>query len=686
MKFLKRNPFFRLLLPWIAGLMVQKMYPGMIWAIVSIAILSIIYLVLDFSNWYHDTLLFYPSRWKFGVAVNLLVFSLAWLNADIQKMESALPLSDELVLAEITESPVVKEKRIELTARWLNVRNTSKVNIQLVVLKDSGSEAVHLYPGDKILIRGKPVEPSGPMNPDGYDAKRYLSTKGILYTVFVHERELTVIKNTSNTFSLQRVAEGIRLRMMKVFDEVGLTGQPKAVLVALVIGKKDALDQEVKSDFTGAGAMHVLAVSGLHVGILYFVFSSFLNVVFKSKKWIVLKQLLIIMFLWSYAIIAGMSPSVNRASAMFSLVSLGVAFSHKSLIYNTLSLTAFVLLYFNTNALYDVGFQLSFAAVVGIIYFQPLIKKRYEPKNRIVKWVWDLTTVSLAAQIGTFPLSVYYFNQFPTYFLISNLVIIPLTTFIIYGVILLLASSFWPALSVVVGKVLGYLLNLTLGIVAWFNSLPYSVLNFSYTGLQSVLVYLVVVAVAWWMHSKSYKSVVLILVSLLLIAFVDVYKQLILFRESKIIVYSDKRDTHIEFIEGLDTKIISTNPLNHEKISKKFHLKNYITKIKYVQPDSNWNEMTFNFKDKKILVLASQEKHKRKAVGKFKTDFLILTKGFDYNSLGMMKEIDFEQCVIESGVRKGLVNKIKNSCKERKKACYSCAENGAYIQNFFVIL
>ena len=217
---------------------------------------------------------------------------------------------------------------------------------------------------------------------------------------------------------------------------------------------KDELDFEVKQAYAAAGAMHVLAVSGLHVGIIFLILNTLLAILDTSKKGRIVKAIILLISLWSYAMITGLSPSVLRAATMFSFVIMGTVLNRSSSIYNTLAASAFFILIINPNLLFEVGFQLSYVAVLGIVYLQPLIYKRIYTRWWLLDKVWAITAVSIAAQIATLPLTLFYFNQFPVYFMLSNLLVIPSAAVIlILGILLFIASPI-PFISESIGWVL----------------------------------------------------------------------------------------------------------------------------------------------------------------------------------------------------------------------------------------
>lgn len=450
MSFLQRTPFFRLLLPLIAGIVFFQ-FAGFS-AVLTGALLFFVLLSVSLNYIFKNPSLQYRFRWLFGFSVYLSIFLIGYVLSEFhgRRSEFRFEGAKGMCYVEIQEAPVLKEKSVLCRVETLNftdslgVIHAAKGNALLYVARDSASEI--LQSGDRLMLETTFRKPDGVMNPEGFDYATYLARQGYGATAYVDaDHWKKADRNTS--FSIFWLAEKVQKNLLSVFKRFGIEGDEYAVLAALTLGSKDALHPELRQNYTTSGGMHILAVSGLHVGVIYLVISFLLRFMDKKPKLRFLKLFFILLFLWSYAFITGLPPSVIRATSMFSLVAIGSALLRRSQIYNTISVAAFLMLLYNSNYLYDVGFQLSFSAVVSIVYFQPLIAKWFYTKNKILKWTWDLTAVSLAAQIGTAPLSVFYFHQFPNYFLLTNLIAIPFATLIIYFAVALFVVSPIPLLS-----------------------------------------------------------------------------------------------------------------------------------------------------------------------------------------------------------------------------------------------
>ncbi|GAA4381986.1 ComEC/Rec2 family competence protein [Hymenobacter koreensis] len=364
----------------------------------------------------------------------------------------------EFYRAVVDDYPVVRPNTFATTLRVSAVRvggqwRAARGGIRVSVPRyEAGAEQPRY--GEVWLVRGAPAPAKAPLNPGEFDYRRYLSYHQIYHQQFIHPDQYRVVAfappNWLRHWSMQaaRRLEGVFRRYVKAKREF-------AIADALVLGMKDEVDADTKLAYANTGTTHIMAVSGLQVGLLYAVLQLILSRFFGHRRgfryWSVAVGLLVI---WSYAFLTGLSASVLRAAVMFSFVAVAKAAGRQSNMYNTLAVAAFCLLLYDPYLIVDVGFQLSFLAVLSIVYLQPRIsawldfqewaaKKRrpWHPRwrQKALTWsawglegVWQAVALSLAAQVATFPLGLFYFHQFPLNFLLSNLVAVPISSVALY--------------------------------------------------------------------------------------------------------------------------------------------------------------------------------------------------------------------------------------------------------------
>lgn len=684
MKFLKKTPFFRLLIPWIAGLILFEYVPLPCLVVGGFLLFSVILLIVRFRQWFTESSVYYSRRWEYGVFVNVVIASLAWFSNYFSSFtEVKYSETPQIYIATLLEEPQLSSNRLTVVVQLIDGEMTSKA--LLVVIKDSLTRWKNMNTGDLVLFKALLKVPEKPRNPASFDESEYLRRKGIHLKAIINLSQLKIIQKGS--FSLTRVAGKIRDYLIELFTRAGVEEQRLAVLVALTLGQKGMLDFDTRNNFGGAGAMHVLAVSGLHVGIIYFVFDMLIGLFFKKKKKNWRKSVFVIVLLWFYAFVTGFSPSVNRATTMFSLVSLGAAFSQKSQTYNTISITAFALLYLNANVLYDIGFQLSFAAVIGIVYFQPIIKPFYKTENFVMKWIWELIVVSISAQIGTLPLSLYYFGQFPVYFLLANLIVIPLTTLLLYLSFTLVAFFFMPPMYQFLGLVLDKIVEIMLESVELINSFPNAVVHYKILWIQVVFLYLFIVFLSLWNARRTYLTMINMIFVCCLYLGVDIYRLVQQNTQSAIIVFSDYKDSTIEFVQKGFAQVFVSNSVPRDV--KSYH---EIMLISRVEIDTTNTSQYLNFCKQRIFIVRKSTDKQffkfsdsicDKMSKKIDLDLLVFTKDAEFKSLDLLPFFGPRQCVIECSVGFALANEIEKRCKLLQIKCYNCRKEGAYIQKFF---
>lgn len=436
---------------------------------------------------------------------------------------------------------------------------TARTNEKILVYFGKSNEILQLKSGSQIIFDHLPelIENNG--NPHEFDYKNYLARKHIYRQVYLNADDWKLIGYKNNT--PQTLAETARDKMLKIYREQKIGERETEILSALTLGYKRELDRETKRVFSSAGAMHVLAVSGLHVGILFFTFSFIFGFLKKRKTGKLIYVLILISLLWSYAFVTGLSPSVMRACTMFSLIVIAVNINRRANIYNTLAASACLLLLINPNNLFEVGFQLSYMAVFGIVYLQPRLAALWPVKNKIALFFWNLITVSIAAQIATFPLSAYYFNQFPTYFLLSNILVIPAATILIpLGIGLLIFSSV-PLVAQVISSIVNSIIKVVYFSLSTFESLPFSTQDIFLQKHELLFVLAILFSVFLFLKYKSaiaIKSSLLFALLLTISILLSGYKQ---FRQHEIIVLNS-REPVVCFISAKKMYIVSSAQLS----------------------------------------------------------------------------------------------------------------------------
>ncbi len=295
---------------------------------------------------------------------------------------------------------------------------------------------------DEILFFGDSKTISAPLNPHQFDYKKYMSGLGIYQQIRIEDGKYIQKKNPSK--SIYGIAAYARNHILNKLKKANFSKDELSIIQALLLGQRDDISEETYTNYQKAGAVHILAVSGLHVGILLMLLQFILSPLQYLPKGKTLILALSVLLLWGFAFLAGFSASIIRATTMFTFVAYALYLNRPSNSFNILALSVlFILLFIDPNLLFQVGFQMSYAAVFAILWIYPLLQKLWYPKNRILRYLWQLLSVSIAAQLGVLPISLFYFHQFPGLFFISNLVIIPALGIILgFGILIIVLSLF----------------------------------------------------------------------------------------------------------------------------------------------------------------------------------------------------------------------------------------------------
>jgi len=464
---------------------------------------------------------------------------------------------------------VLEVNRIYQDSTWQSV--SGKV-ILYFSKKDTSLHLPHY--GDRLVIHGSPQQISAPNNPNEFNYQRYLAFRQIHHQHFLNKKDFIQIGHQPDN-QIFKLSLSIQQKADQLFKTYIRHERAYSIVTALILGVKDHLDQDTKAAYASAGAMHVLAVSGLHVGILLQVLTILLGKLKKIRWGNGLFTIVLLLALWLYAFLTGLSPSVLRAVTMFSFVIVGKALNRRTNIYNTLALSAFVLLCWNPYLIMEVGFQLSYIAVVGIVYLSPKMMMLWQVKHWLKRQVWEITCVSIAAQIATFPIGLLYFHQFPTYFWLSNLVVIYAATFILYlGLALLFVGSWFTWFAAIIGSILQFLVNSLNEVVFYIQNLPHALIDEIDLELTDILlIYSLILLLILFIRLRKLKYLAIATCSLLMLTSLQLVESHEQNHQKKLIVYHTKGHSNICFINGRSSYFLADTVLLAQDRALSFHVK-----------------------------------------------------------------------------------------------------------------
>jgi competence protein ComEC len=507
----------------------------------------------------------YKTASGFGVFV-ILLFILLGNFIFVNHNKTPYFFEDGVYSGTILESPQEKQNSYKSVIRTTGFKkgdSTFQTNEKIIVYFSKSENVKQLKPGNNIVFETSPQSIKNYGNPYEFDYKNYLQKKRIYRQVYLAEKSWKL--TTRETQSIHTYSELIRDKLLHIYHMQNLGANETEILSALTLGYKRDLEPETKRIFSAAGAMHVLAVSGLHVGIIFMVFMYMFGFLRRQKTGKYIFVILAVLLLWAYAFITGLSPSVMRASSMFTIVIIGTNINRRANIYNSLAASAIFLLFINPNNLFEVGFQLSYAAVFGIVFLQPKFEKIWQPKNKVVRFFWTLLTVSIAAQLATFPLSSYYFGQFPSFFWLTNLIVIPAVTILIPLGILLLMFSKITVLATLIAFLIKWLIKSIYMLLQSIEHLPFSIFEISFSTVELLCLFASLFFVLILIENRKSLYLKLALLSFSVLFTVILITKIEQYNQREIIVYNNASNTTIQLITGRKNYVISEKEITHEE-------------------------------------------------------------------------------------------------------------------------
>lgn len=518
----REAPFVTLVFALGCGIVLQQFtlfVPNAYWRIVAI-------FVMVFLGGYHLYHRYLVSRignvlfqLSFHVLFLLAGFELAALNDQSARAASYLSDKDEHYILQVLEPLNERDKSIGAKVEILSGTKAGKwetIGLEAQVYFPKDDRLLHLSRGDELIVEAKLNLPDTAKLPGTFDYRAYLKNKNIWFSFYAPDWQF--LKHHSH-HDIIGWAQSIRSYLSAQLSQLCRYENHAAILQALILGDRSDLDRDLTETFARTGVVHVLAVSGLHVGILYLVFNAlFLPLLkFRRLKW--LYSVLMLTGLWVYAFLSGLTPSVSRATLMFSIVLLGKIISRKSFSWNTMAFSAFLIVCWQPFVIFQTGFQLSYAALAGILAFGIPLQRLLRTGDWLVDQILALLVISAAAQLGTLPISLYYFGQFPNLFFLSNMMVIPLITLVLYlslGALLLNTLGLTILAQFIIAPAEIYL-GLIQDSMQWLSGLPYAWSgNLYISAWQTGLLGGIIFSLAWALNGRNYKPLLLCLLALIM--------------------------------------------------------------------------------------------------------------------------------------------------------------------------
>ena len=613
---------------------------------------------------------------------------------------------------EVVVNNLVEEKENS----WKTVGEVKSVLIGNEILPVSGKILLYFdnnsvekpHYGDIFFVKGSPQKIASPKNPQEFDYQRYMYYQQIEFQQYLRQENIEKIGHEPSNILINLAL------LTNAYADSILTGfvegkNQYGVANAMILGQRDDLSNDLMQAYSAAGAIHVLSVSGLHVGVIceaLILIFGFLKK--RGRKGKITFFLIIFFVLWFYAFVTGLSSPVLRSTIMFTIILFARTFQKKHNSYNTVSLSAFCLLLYNPYFLFNVGFQLSYLAIFGMIYFQPklnpilVIDSKKNLPNRLGDKIWKVTTVAVAAQIATFPITIYYFHQFPNYFLFANPIVILLSSIVlIFGLaFVFLASVFlifdWMIITYYLGQCLKYTILCLNESVLFIEKLPLSITKFLWFSTYEMwLMYgLIFGLIALFKTRKFYWvwitcGIVGNLIFLLIIGKMQTQNQ-----ELSTILSTPKHSA-ITFVEGKNAIILADEGFLDSRKDIGFRINNYWSslgvrdtlKVNLLKEYHSLYNMTnvqssdsitvFSWKDKTFLWIGKNLKHRDFEAKNVSVDYLILANKSVKDLEQIIGKVQFKNLIIDGSYTKWYADKLSLQAEELGLKYYNLNEVGA---------
>ncbi len=556
----------------------------------------------------------------------------------------------------------------------VNVTQTDLIKTQgkllLNIKKDSTRKKLNI--DQQLFLKPILKEITPALNPHQFSYKNHLAKQHIYQQIFTETKNYVILKE--NNTSLFGVLARYRNKIQDSLKKHNFTKDEFSVINALLLGQRQEISKNLLNNYVKAGAIHILAISGLHIGIVLLFLSWLFYPITKLKHGTALKTILIICILWVFAFITGLSASVVRAVTMFTFIAIGNSLKRGKNTKHSLITSAFILLLINPMFLFDVGFQLSYLAVFSIVYTEPIISSIWRPKYIILNKIWKLFTVSIAAQIGILPLSLFYFHQFPGLFLLSNIIIIPFLGVILFCGIIVILLALFNYLPKTVVIVYNQIIKWMNTIVIWISEQEaFLFTKISLSIFMMVALYVFFITAFKFVINRKAKQLIHLLISIVLIQLVLIYesdntnnkKEFIVFHKNKASIIGKRSGDQFLIEHNLDTLSIN------EKLITSYEIGENISAI-----IKNQNSLIQQFNKENILIIDSLGVYKLKGV---KNPIIILQSSPKVNLNRVITLLEPKEIIADGSNYKSYINTWRETCKKQKTPFYYTGKNGAYI-------
>ena len=616
----------------------------------------------------------------FGICTWSLIFTLGMATAHLHQPKNQ---PQHYINLQTAEADVIQIRVIEILKPNLynqpyiaevetiflgknSIPATGKVLLN--ISKDSIQQDIKS--GMKLLVPGKLTNIAEPLNPYRFNYRKFMQKQKVEKQLQLRKTEIQILPHTEKRLLIR--VSNFREQLIQNLSEAKFSKDELAIIQALLLGQRQDISKEIYDEYAAAGAIHILAVSGLHVGIILLILNWLFAPINYLKNGLVLKTIILILLMWGFAMLAGLSPSVVRAVTMFSFIAIGMQMRRKTSVLNSLFISFFILLLVNPYFIFQVGFQLSYLAVFAIVTIQPKLFKLWQPKFKIAKYFWSLFTVSIAAQIGVLPLSLFYFHQFPGLFFLSNLVVLPVLGLILGLGILVILLALLNLLPAILAEIYGNLIGLMNKFIAWVagkEDFVFSDIHFNIW--QNLSAYLLVFFFILLLYQKNFRNLVFFLCGIVIFQSSMLYSKI---QHSTLenIVFHKPRKTMI----GIDEPKNFTLYHNLEdKLQDEIRLKDYKTGRNINKIEEKIIPDILNTSMASILIVDSSAVYK---LNDFNPDVVLLRDSPKINLERLIRILKPKIIVADGSNYHSYVSRWAKTAKKQKTRFHHTGKNGAF--------
>jgi len=614
---LKEIPFLRIGLPLclgiISGLWIR---PGFIFLLTIIALIIAGLLTSLFFNRLQ-------TNHVYGVSFTIALYLCGLILYHNEKESlSTLPPEPSTLLCIVSGYPEEKENSFKITVKLkqkLVGSESRPLNGSMIIYNRKDTTNYSFLPGDCLVVDCTPLPIENRGNPHEFDYRFYMENHGIRYFAFTDNHSIISFKGPTHRNLFHR-AQIIRENIIGLYRKRGIEGEQLAIVAAITLGQKTLLEPDQKESFIKAGVVHIMAVSGLHAMILsLFVFYILF---FLKRRFNILRVILTILILWSFAFVTGLAPSVQRASLMFTFLQVGYIMHRRVNSINSVLASAFVLIIIRPSVIFEAGFLLSYSAVIFIICFFQDLYMKLQPGNRIPDLLWKSAVVTIVAQAGTLPLTITLFNRFPAFFILTNIIIVPLASAVIVTGSLVLLTFPVAILSKTLAFILARLTQLTGSITENVASIPFaSIEKIGMTTIECLLLFCFIFLLMWFLLKKDSIPILYPLVALFLLVSAGTVRNIMTRTTNELIVYNTIGSSTTGIRTGKTLYLFSDTSLAKPEVTR--HCATLRLKMKRAPVSDNYYLLRAGRKN--ILICNSLENN---ILNDFKSDVLILTGSY----------------------------------------------------------